>query len=65
MNATSSNLVYQGAALSGGPFSSQQATTVGWLPDSVKAYFQCSQSLLNASGRIYCGVFYQPPNISF
>lgn len=64
-NPTSSNLVYNGGSVEGGPFSVQQASTVGWLPDSVKTYFQCNQSLLNASGKLYCGVYYQPPNMSF
>lgn len=65
INPINTNLVYNGSTYFNGPFNSVQGNTVGWLPDCVKTYFQCSQSLLNASGKVYCGVYYQPPNTSF
>lgn len=50
--------VYAGSPLFNGVFSGQVANIVGYYPDQMKLNFQCTQSLLNASGRIYCGVFY-------
>lgn len=64
-NPISTSLVYNGATYFNGPFIAVQGNTVGWLPDCVKTYFQCTQSILNASGRIFCGVYYQSPNKTF
>lgn len=57
-NATNGTQVYTGATWGKGPFSGEQSNTVGFLPDVVKAYFTSTLSVLNAAGRIFCGVFY-------
>lgn len=65
MSSSLTNLVYSGATLYSGPFNAQFNNVVGYYPDQLKCMFQCTQSLLNASGRIYCGVFYENPNNTF
>lgn len=67
VSVSSSNTgnVYNGAFISPGPFNGQLASLTGWFPDQCKVQFQCSQSMLNASGRIFCGIFYQNPNLTF
>jgi len=57
-NPTNGSQVYNGANLSLGCFAGEAATTVGFLPDIVKTYFTSTLSVLNAAGRIFCGVFY-------
>lgn len=57
-NPTNGNQAYVGGAWQPGPFQPQVTTTVGWLPDVTKAYFTSTLSMLNAAGRIFCGVFY-------
>lgn len=64
-NPSSTGLVYNGSSFYTGPFNPQQTSTVGWLPDSCKAYFQSSQNFLQAAGRVYCGVFYESPNLTW
>lgn len=57
-NYAKSSNVYNGATCYDGPFHSRQTQVTGWLPDYCKVYFQGSQSLINASGRIYASVYY-------
>lgn len=57
-NATNGDQVYTGATWNGGAFGTEQTSTVGFLPDVVKTYFTSTLSVLNAAGRIFCGVFY-------
>lgn len=57
-NYPNNSNVYNGAVCQPGPFNSRQAQVTGWLPDYCKVYFQGSQSLINASGRIYATVYY-------
>lgn len=65
VSTSNTNQCYAGATLYNGPFLGQVPSLVGYYPDQTKCTFQCTQSLLNASGRIYCGVFYEWPNQSF
>lgn len=65
VSSSNTNLVYNGSTNYSGPFNGQQANIIGFYPDQCKVSFQCSQSILNASGRIFCGVFYDNPNQSF
>lgn len=58
VNPTNGNQAYVGGNWRPGPFLPQVTTTVGWLPDMTKAYFTSTLSVLNAAGRIFCGVFY-------
>jgi len=64
-NSTSNtNLVYNGATISSGPFNSQTANVEGHFPDQLKVSFMCTQSALNAQGKVTASVFYTYPNIS-
>jgi len=65
MSSSNTNLVYNGASLYAGIFDSQSTNLVSIAPDMCKLLFQSSESLLNAKGRIYGAVYYQPPNKSF
>lgn len=65
MSSSNTNLVYNGATVYPGPFNPQIANMIGYLPDQCKVTFQCTQSALNASGRIYSGIFYENPNTTF
>lgn len=56
--ASNLNLIYGPTTTHAGPFHPQVGNMIGYLPDQCKVTFQCTQSALNASGRIYAGVYY-------
>jgi hypothetical protein len=64
MSSSNTGLVYSGGTQTSGPFSGQVANVEGWFPDQLKASFVCTQSALNAQGKITVGLYYTYPNNS-
>lgn len=48
-----------------GPFFGQVNNAVGALPDQLKVSFQCTQSVMNAQGKILTAIYYDDPNSTF
>jgi len=65
ISSSNTGVVYNGASMPAGPFFSQQGNIDGYYPDQLKVSFLCTQSSLNAQGKITASVYYQPPNVSF
>lgn len=65
VSSSNTDLVYNNATSSIGPFNSQKTNVDGWVPDQLKVSFVCTQAALTAQGKVTCGVYYSPPNQSF
>lgn len=65
MSSSNTGLVYNGATVYSGPFVNQIPNASGFLPDQLKTSFICTQSVLNAQGKIHAGLYYSAPNATF
>lgn len=64
LSSSNSNLVYNGSTQVDGPFYTQIANVEGVLPDMLKVSFMCTQSALQAQGKVTASVYYSYPNQS-
>lgn len=58
ISSSNTGVVYNGATVTAGPFQSQVANMEGFFPDQCKVSFLCTQSALNAQGKITASVYY-------